>query len=191
MTDVQIFMKAPADASAEELKAYLDEACGDDAALRSRVESLLQADASAGRFMSAPCTLLDEESSSPVIDRYKLLQEIGEGGFGVVYMADQLEPVKRRVAIKVVREGMATRPIIARFEAERQALAMMDHPNIARVLDAGATAEKRPYFVMELIKGVPITTYCEQENLPVTRRLNLFITRTTPRQAGRITREYT
>ena len=112
---------------------------------------------------------------SNVIGRYKLLQKIGEGGFGVVYMADQETPVKRRVALKVIKAGMDTEQVIARFEAERQALAMMDHPNIARVLDAGATGAGRPYFVMELVKGVPITEYCDQAKLNTAQRLALFI----------------
>ena len=175
ITDLQIFMNAPRNASAEELKAYLDEACGDDGTLRGRVESLFRADEAAHQFMNHPAVELDEESPSLVIGRYKLLQEIGQGGFGVVYMADQEEPVKRRVALKIIKAGMDTRQVIARFEAERQALAMMDHPNIARVLDGGETNEGRPYFVMELIKGIPITTYCEQEKLPVAARLKLFV----------------
>jgi tetratricopeptide (TPR) repeat protein len=109
------------------------------------------------------------------IDRYKLLQQLGEGGCGVVYMAEQEEPVRRRVALKVIKLGMDTREVIARFEAERQALALMDHPNIAKVLDAGATAAGRPYFVMELVRGVRITEYCDQHNLPTRERLGLFI----------------
>src|SRR6266705_240209 len=109
------------------------------------------------------------------IGRYKLLQQIGEGGFGIVFMAEQLEPVQRKVALKVIKAGMDTREVIARFEAERQALALMDHPNIARVLDGGATEAGRPYFVMELMRGIPITDYCYQNNLPTTERLELFI----------------
>src|SRR5881392_335889 len=109
------------------------------------------------------------------IGRYKLLQKIGEGGCGVVYMAEQEEPVRRRVALKVIKLGMDTRSVIARFEAERQALAMMDHPNIAKVLDAGATESGRPFFVMELVKGIRITEYCDQNNLNTTQRLELFI----------------
>ena len=105
---------------------------------------------------------------------YRLLQRIGEGGFGVVYMAEQREPVRRKVALKLIKPGMDTQQVIARFEAERQALAMMDHPNIARVLDAGTTRQARPFFVMELVKGVPITTYCDTENLTMQQRLELF-----------------
>ena len=109
------------------------------------------------------------------IGRYKLLQQIGEGGCGVVYMAEQEEPVRRRVALKVIKLGMDTKSVIARFEAERQALALMDHPNIAKVLDAGATDTGRPYFVMELVRGIKITDYCDQNNLSTRERLDLFI----------------
>ena len=109
------------------------------------------------------------------IGRYKLLEKIGEGGCGVVYMAEQEEPVRRRVALKIIKLGMDTKSVIARFEAERQALAMMDHPNIAKVLDAGATDAGRPYFVMELVRGIRITEYCDQNNLSTTKRLELFI----------------
>ncbi len=114
------------------------------------------------------------EAPGDYIDRYKLLQKIGEGGCGVVYMADQEEPIRRRVALKVIKPGMDTRAVIARFEAERQALSMMDHPNIAKVLDVGQTATGRPFFVMELVKGVRITEYCDQNNLPTRERLALF-----------------
>ncbi len=117
----------------------------------------------------------DEESPGSVIGRYKLLEKIGEGGFGVVYVAEQREPVKRRVALKIIKLGMDTRQVVARFEAERQALAMMDHANIAKVFDAGATDAGRPYFVMELVRGLKITDYCDQHNLPARERLNLFI----------------
>ena len=111
------------------------------------------------------------------IGRYKLREKIGEGGFGVVYVAEQEEPVRRRVALKVIKLGMDTREVIARFEAERQALAMMDHANIAKVLDAGATDAGRPYFVMELVRGIRITDYCDQHNLTTEDRLDLFIDR--------------
>src|SRR5947207_1617443 len=109
------------------------------------------------------------------IGRYKLLQQIGEGGCGVVYMAEQEEPIRRRVALKVIKLGMDTRQVVARFEAERQALALMDHPNIAKVLDAGSTDTGRPYFVMELVRGIRITDYCDQSNLPTKDRLDLFM----------------
>ncbi len=118
-------------------------------------------------------SLLEEEGEQ--IGRYKLLQKLGEGGFGIVYMAEQREPVKRRVALKIIKLGMDTRQVVARFEAERQALAMMDHPNIAKVLDGGATDTGRPYFVMELVRGVPITRYCDEAGLGIRERLGLFI----------------
>src|SRR5262249_24712492 len=109
------------------------------------------------------------------VDRYKLLQQIGEGGCGVVFVAEQAEPVHRRVALKVVKPGMDTKSVIARFEAERQALALMDHPNIAHVFDAGATESARPFFVMELVEGVKFTDYCDQHSLPIRARLDLFV----------------
>src|SRR5262249_9165470 len=114
-------------------------------------------------------------SPGTVIGPYKLLEHIGEGGFGVVFLAEQTEPVRRKVALKVLKPGMDTRQIVARFEAERQALAIMDHPNIAKVHDGGATAAGRPYFVMELVQGVPITRYCDEHNLTLKQRLNLFL----------------
>lgn len=110
------------------------------------------------------------------IGRYKLLQKIGEGGFGVVYMAEQHRPVRRKVALKIIKPGMDTHAVVARFEAERQTLALMDHPNISRVLDGGATESGRPYFVMELVKGVPITEFCDTNHLPTEDRLKLFMT---------------
>jgi WD40 repeat protein/serine/threonine protein kinase len=170
----------------EERAAYLEKACAGDAALRGRVEGLLQAHEQAGDFLETPPTGLDSakstglsiplaEKSGDKIGHYKLLQQIGEGGCGVVYMAEQEEPVRRRVALKVIKLGMDTKSVIARFEAERQTLALMDHPNIAKVLDAGATATGRSYFVMELIRGVKITEYCDENHLPTYDRLNLFI----------------
>ena len=117
-----------------------------------------------------------QAAAGTLIGPYKLLQQIGEGGMGVVYMAEQAAPVRRKVALKIIKPGMDTREVIARFEAERQALALMDHPNIARVFDGGATDAGRPYFVMELVRGVPITEYCDQNNLPVHERLELFVT---------------
>src|SRR5512136_328776 len=117
----------------------------------------------------------DEEEIGTSIGRYKLLERLGEGGFGAVYVAEQREPVNRRVALKVIKLGMDTKSVIARFEAERQALAMMDHPNIAKVLDGGATETGRPYFVMELVRGIRITEFCDQNRLATRERLNLFI----------------
>jgi serine/threonine protein kinase len=219
--------------------AYLDEACAGDAALRDRVQALLRAHEQAEGFLEAPPTALDfkratllniplTERPGDEIGRYKLLQQIGEGGCGVVYMAEQEEPVRRRVALKVIKLGMDTKQVIARFEAERQALALMDHPNIAKVLDAGSTerpvvagvppaAESgvppggqgqssanaagdstagpggkmppstpgmtpaptlsagRPYFVMELVRGIKITDFCDENRLSTEERLKLFI----------------
>jgi WD40 repeat protein len=172
--------------------AYLDEACAGDPALRARVEALLRADADAGTFLERPVgrppaagaatlrvgfseLLPVAETPGARIGRYKLLQQIGEGGCGTVFMAEQEEPVRRRVALKVIKLGMDTRSVVARFEAERQALALMDHPNIAKVLDAGATDSGRPFFVMELVRGIPITRYCDENRLATQARLDLFI----------------
>jgi tetratricopeptide (TPR) repeat protein len=162
--------------SREEHEEYLRRACGSDEALRAEIDELLQADAEAGPFMDPNAGGPTGSGSQPseLIGRYKLLQRLGEGGFGEVWMAEQSEPVRRRVALKVMKLGMDTRRLIARFEAERQALALMDHPHIARVLDAGATAQGRPYFVMELVRGVAITEYCDRENLAIEARLELF-----------------
>ena len=181
-------------------RAFLDQTCAGDAALRTRIEGLLEAETEAERFfdesgsalhlhstplqftrgtaasLGADATAVPgEESVGTRIGRYKLVQKIGEGGWGVVYMAEQEEPVRRRVALKIIKLGMETKSVIARFEAERQALAMMDHPNIARVFDAGATDRGPPYFVMELVQGVRITKYCDQHHLSTLERLNLFI----------------
>ena len=123
---------------------------------------------------AAPIVPLTEKPGDK-IGRYKLLQQIGEGGCGVVYMAEQEEPVRRRVALKVIKLGMDTKQVIARFEAERQALAMMDHPNIAKIFDAGATEGGRPYFVMELVRGIKITEFCDEGKVPTEDRLKLFI----------------
>jgi len=167
---------------------FLDRACGDDPSLRARVEELLVVHDSTGAFLAAPtfvgprpesddrAPLPGAEGPGSMIGRYRLLEAIGEGGFGTVYMAEQQEPVRRMVALKIIKLGMDTKQVIARFEAERQALAMMEHPNIARVLDAGATGTGRPYFVMELVRGVPIDEYCDQESLSTKERLELFVT---------------
>ena len=158
---------------------FIAQACGTDSELRQLVDALVQAHEQAGDFLQQTIAVGEDnligEGPGTVIGRYKLLQEIGEGGFGLVFMAEQLEPFQRKVALKIIKAGMDTREVIARLEAERQALALMDHPNIARVLDAGATESGRPYFVMELVKGIPITAYCDQHNLSTAERLNLFI----------------
>jgi tRNA A-37 threonylcarbamoyl transferase component Bud32/tetratricopeptide (TPR) repeat protein len=158
--------------------AFLDTACGDDRTLRARVMSLLAAHArsdSLAMLATSNFPAMPDEKCGNVIGRYKLLQKIGEGGCGVVWMAEQEEPVRRRVALKVIKLGMDTREVIARFSAERQALAMMDHPGIAKVLDAGSTQAGRPYFVMDLVRGVKITKYCDDQQLDVTARLSLFV----------------
>jgi hypothetical protein len=166
--------------------AFLDVICGTDIALRQRMETLLVGRVAPGE-LSPPVAARDgttikadsndppDEAVGQTLGRYKLLERIGEGGCGVVYVAEQSEPVRRRVALKVIKLGMDTRQVVARFEAERQALAMMDHPNIAKVLDAGATESGRPYFIMELVRGIRITDYCDQNNLPTQERLDLFI----------------
>ena len=166
---------------------FLEAACGGDRALRARVEELLREQEEVGSFLETPVLagargpggteiiVTVTEKAGDRIGRYKLLQQIGEGGCGVVYMAEQEEPVRRRVALKVIKLGMDTKSVIARFEAERQALAMMEHPNIARVLDAGATETGRPFFVMELVRGIRITEYCDQHHLSTEKRLKLFV----------------
>jgi serine/threonine protein kinase len=163
--------------------AYLARVCGDNLALRQRVERLLQVQPKVEEFLERPfpgpgqLPTLDEppaEGPGMVIGPYKLLEQIGEGGMGLVFMAEQAHPVRRKVALKVLKPGMDTRQVVARFEAERQALALMDHPNIAHVFDAGTTAGGRPYFVMELVRGVPITEYCDQRRLTTRERLELF-----------------
>jgi serine/threonine protein kinase/tetratricopeptide (TPR) repeat protein len=167
----------------QERGAYLQAACGQDAPLLARVKTLLEAREVRDSFLESapwdPAVMLATspitEGPGTVIGRYKLLEKIGEGGMAVVYMAEQQEPIRRKVALKVIKLGMDTRQVIARFEAERQALAMMDHPSIAKVLDAGATETGRPYFVMELVTGVSITEYCDKNSLSTKERLALFI----------------
>ncbi|MFT7670031.1 MAG: serine/threonine protein kinase/tetratricopeptide (TPR) repeat protein [Planctomycetota bacterium] len=176
----EIFHAALERQSNAERDAYLDGACAGDEDKRRRVEALLEAHSEAESFLENP---LVDPSSIPAHDfgpgtrigPYKLLQEIGEGGMGVVYMAEQEQPVRRKVALKVIKLGMDTKQVIARFEAERQALALMEHSNIARVLDVGATESGRPYFVMELVRGVAIGEYCDKNQLPTTERMQLFI----------------
>ena len=168
------------EASEPERERLLALLCGDDAALRTEVEELLAAEVNGSGLPHSPT--VDRAVGDPPdggeeppgelleapgqhIGPYKLLQQIGEGGFGVVYMAEQEKPFRRRVALKIIKPGMDTKQVVARFEAERQALAMLDHPNIAKVFDAGATPTGRPYFVMELVKGIPITDYCDEQML--------------------------
>jgi serine/threonine protein kinase len=164
---------------ADQREAYLHRTCGDDLELLQRVRSLLDVNEAQTDFLTSDATAVVSpalsEKPGDRIGPYKLLQVIGEGGCGVVYMAEQDKPIHRRVALKIIKLGMDTKQVIARFEAERQALALMDHPNIAKVHDAGATATGRPYFVMELVRGVKITDYCDQKKLPTRQRLELFI----------------
>ncbi|HAB15643.1 MAG TPA: hypothetical protein DCE44_04250 [Verrucomicrobiales bacterium] len=191
-----IFTAALGLASPAARAAYLDQACADNPDTRRAVEELLRAHEAARTFIdqsplegarrehdaqalrttifATSAIRPEEERPGTVIGRYKLLEKIGEGGFGEVYVAEQREPVKRKVALKIIKLGMDTRQVVARFEAERQALALMDHPNIAKVLDAGATETGRPYFVMELVRGIPITKYCDDNQLDAGERLRLF-----------------
>jgi serine/threonine protein kinase len=179
----EIFLAAVEKQDAAERDAYLREACGQDEDLRRQVDALLGKHAQAGSFLEpparSPVVTVDEqpirEVPGTVIGPYKLLEQIGEGGFGVVFLAEQTQPVRRKVALKVLKPGMDTRQVVARFEAERQALAIMDHPNIAKVFDGGATPSGRPYFVMELVRGVPITGFCDQHQLTPRQRLDLFV----------------
>ena len=177
-----IFSRAIELRSMDVRATYLAEACGGNNELRRQVESLVAAHFLAGSFLDPPQATADSTAAWPhpdaagtVIGPYKLLEQIGEGGMGVVYVADQTEPVKRRVALKVIKPGMDTKEVIARFEVERQALALMDHPNIAKVFDGGAY-DGRPYFVMELVRGLPITDYCDRAGLGTKDRLKLFAT---------------
>jgi serine/threonine protein kinase len=184
MQEQIIFTEALGKVDPVERAAFLEQACSGSPDLRQRVERLLARHKNAGSFLESPAFGLNgicaetpiAVHAGMVIGSYRLVEQIGEGGFGVVFMADQERPVRRKVALKIIKPGMDTRQVIARFEAERQALAMMDHPNIAKVHDAGATENGRPYFVMELVRGVPITEYCDQSNLSTRERLELFIT---------------
>jgi serine/threonine protein kinase len=189
MTERDIFIAALQREDPGERRAYLDEACAGQPDLRRQVESLLRLYEGAGSFLEKPAAPsaatgpfqdAAEAASSPeapgtVIGPYKLVEQIGEGGFGVVFMAEQQESIRRKVALKILKPGMDTRQVVARFEAERQALALMDHPNIAKVLDAGQTSSGRPYFVMDLVKGLPITEFCDQYRLTTNERLELFV----------------
>ena len=206
MNERTIFLSALEKDPTDERSAYLDSACGDDSDLRQRLERLLEAHERDCQVLDSPLepaavATVDQavdhtEAPGTQIGPYKLREQIGEGGFGVVYVAEQETPVARKVALKVIKPGMDTKEVIARFEAERQALALMNHPNIARVLDAGTTGEPegfsprspldpgpstlgpstgRPYFVMELVHGVPITEFCDAQKLSTSERLQLFV----------------
>ncbi len=187
MTDESVFAAALAITGPAERAAYLDQACSGNPSLRREIDALLAAHA-ADNPLDRPLANLDrtgayhptpdEPPAASVGDRvgpYRLMEQIGEGGFGLVFVAEQTAPVRRKVALKVLKPGMDTRDVVARFEAERQALALMDHPNIARVLDAGSTPAGRPYFAMELVKGAPITDYCDGHKMPPRERLTLFV----------------
>jgi serine/threonine protein kinase len=170
--------------------ARIDAECSDDVALRSCVEALLAAHERPESLLDRPAVALVHprtstykvtapaqpvEGPGSVVGPYRLLEVIGEGGMGIVYMAEQTQPVRRKVALKIIKPGMDTKQVIARFEAERQALALMEHPNIARVFDGSTTEAGRPYFVMELVRGIPITEYCDRERLTIPERLDLFV----------------
>jgi serine/threonine protein kinase len=190
-SEKEIFFEALDKNTPQERAAFLDGACGKNSALRAKVEALLADHFQEDSFMKKPAAAAREEPVKTIkldvainpndeavgqtTGRYKLLEKLGEGGCGVVYVAQQSEPVRRRVALKVIKLGMDTKEVIARFEAERQALAMMDHPNIAKVFDAGTTETGRPYFVMELVRGIKITEYCDQNQLNTKQRLTLLI----------------
>ena len=190
MNESQVFASAVKFVAPGDRTAYLDRACDGDTRLRAAVEALIRAHTDDPDFLEQPIGSLGEpvdpstengampgpETAGLLVDgRFKLLEQIGEGGMGTVWMAEQTRPVQRLVAVKLVRAGMDSRHVVARFGAERQALALMDHPNIARVLDAGAAEDGRPFFVMELVKGVPITQYCDDHRLTPRQRLELFV----------------
>jgi tetratricopeptide (TPR) repeat protein len=197
VSERDIFIAAVQLADCATRAAFVEQACGGDTALRGRVEALLQAHDQAGSFLSLPATQDDSgparagaalpsevagvgsapggETCGTVVGRYKLLQQLGEGGMGTVFLAEQTEPIQRLVALKIIKAGLDSRHVLSRFEQERQALALMDHPHIAKVLDGGSTADGKPYFVMELVKGIPITKFCDQEHLSLHERLALFV----------------
>jgi len=197
VNEESVFSAAIEKTSREERAEFLDQACAGDAQLRAAVDALLDAHDHPDSALEPPAGIVTSAYDMPpiaerpgqTIGRYKLLEEIVEGGMGVVYMAEQREPVSRKVALKIIKPGMDSRQVVARFEAERQALAMMDHPNIARVLDGGTTEPPlapagrgvggegagRPYFVMELVRGIPLSEYCDQNQLTTRERLELFL----------------
>jgi serine/threonine-protein kinase len=182
MREREIFDAALAIANPTERSAYLAEVCAGNGGLREHIEELLDMHRQLGSFLEAPASSPVATLEEPLIERpgtvigpYKLLEQIGEGGFGLVFMAEQQQPLRRKVALKVIKPGMDSKQVIGRFEAERQALALMDHPSIARVLDAGTTDTGRPYFIMELVKGIPITQFCDDNRLTTRERLELFV----------------
>lgn len=187
MNELDLFTAALSIQDAQARAAYLDEHCKSNPPLRQRLEELLKAYGQADQVLPDVPAInpnvtemftgqkQDHQIGTIIAGKYKLLEEIGEGGMGTVFVAEQTEPVKRKVAVKLIKPGMDSKSVLARFEAERQALAMMDHPNIAKVLDAGLTDERRPYFVMEYIKGLPLTKYCDDVKLFIDDRLKLFI----------------
>src|SRR5262245_1610840 len=178
----RIYWEAAQLAGAAERHAFLDRACAGDGALRQKLERLLALRSQAEAFLESPppgvagtAELPGGEAAGAVVGPYQLLEALGEGGMGAVFRAEQMHPVRRQVALKVIKPGMDSRQVIARFEAERQALALMDHPHIAKVHDAGTTPAGRPFFVMELVPGVPITRYCDEHRLTLRQRLELFV----------------
>ena len=179
----QVFNQALEIKDVDKRRNFLDEACGNDFRLREQVDRLLKAYAEASTFLESPVGEVAIQRTDDVgelragtcINEYQILEKIGSGGFGVVYRARQNEPVRREVALKLIKPGMDTREVISRFNVERQAMALMDHPAIATILDAGATETGRPFFVMEFVSGIPVTAYCDQHRLTTTERLELFI----------------
>src|SRR5262245_15763922 len=186
LLDEEAIFKVAVEIPAEDARStYLQQVCGNDRALLDRVLALLRVSGESENFLesppggfatTAPITAAFTATPGTQFGPYKILEQIGEGGMGVVYVAEQTAPVRRKVALKIIKPGMDSREVVARFEAERQALAVMDHPNIAKVHEAGATENGQPYFIMELVHGVPITEYCDQCNLTTRERLKLFIT---------------
>ncbi|HSG73213.1 MAG TPA: serine/threonine-protein kinase, partial [Planctomycetaceae bacterium] len=182
----EVFASALAFDTPEARTAYLGSACGDDNTLRAEVDSLLEAHSAADgvlnravRTIELPRTFASTRQYEPTgtqIGPYTIREQLGEGGMGVVYLAEQSVPVRREVALKIIKPGMDSKEVIARFEAERQTLAMMSHPHIAKVLDGGTTESGRPYFVMELVKGIPITEFCDRQRFDLRQRLELFAT---------------
>ena len=178
-----IFHLARRIADSDDRDEYLSQVCAGDADLRSRVENLLDVHEDEPEFLNSSAGLAPTVGQPPIsqvlgqrIGGYKLMEQIGEGGMGVVYVAEQERPIHRKVALKIIKPGMDTKEVIARFEAERQALALMNHPNIAKVFEAGTTESGRPYFVMELVNGIPITGYSDRCKLSTRERLQLFVT---------------